>query len=303
MPPPVSRLESIFPKPWTNATAQVHGPLSTEALKPIWVRSSVADCSASGTSIAVRLWSIEKPTLTPGAICRPHPGNAAIGLAVVADEIALRGRRGRDSVSLSPGPQPQPIRCLRSAAAAGIVAQRVAEAVRGLVSKALQEIAAEIGDRCTGGHAGIADDREGVGLGVGAVGRCEGGVGVGGRRVEADSGRRRRARWAWADVDANASANAKAIATAITTLMPAPVFLNCEGLDEQRINIIPKKSAARAENTKSPSAGADLRPVLPERQSVTAAATARLPLVVVLLPQPATAYRRSADRHNTPAAC
>jgi len=73
MPPPVSRLESILPSPWTTATAQVHGPLSTEALKPNWVRSRVADCSASGTSIEVRLWSIEKPTLTPGAIVAPTP--------------------------------------------------------------------------------------------------------------------------------------------------------------------------------------------------------------------------------------
>ena len=53
--------------------AQVHGPLSTEALKPIWVRSSVADCSARGTSMAVWLWSTENPTLTPGANCAPIP--------------------------------------------------------------------------------------------------------------------------------------------------------------------------------------------------------------------------------------
>ena len=66
VPNPVSRLELTLPKPCTSATAQVHGPLSTEALKPNWVRSSVADCSASGTSMAVRLWSTEKPTLTPG---------------------------------------------------------------------------------------------------------------------------------------------------------------------------------------------------------------------------------------------
>jgi hypothetical protein len=73
MPNPVSRLELIFPKPWTSAMAQVHGPLSTEALTPIWVRSSVADCSASGTSMAVWLWSTETPTLTPGATRAPNP--------------------------------------------------------------------------------------------------------------------------------------------------------------------------------------------------------------------------------------
>ena len=40
---------------WTTAKAHVHGPLSTEPLKPSWVRSSVADCSASGTSMSVWL--------------------------------------------------------------------------------------------------------------------------------------------------------------------------------------------------------------------------------------------------------
>src|ERR1700738_5048793 len=73
MPSPVVRLELTSPKPCTSATAQVHGPLSTEALNPSWVRSSVADCSASGTSMAVRLWSTEKPTLTPGAMRAPIP--------------------------------------------------------------------------------------------------------------------------------------------------------------------------------------------------------------------------------------
>jgi hypothetical protein len=73
MPDPVSLFELIFPKPWTSATAKVHGPLSTEALTPIWVRSSVADCSASGTSMVVRLWSTETPTLTPGARRAPNP--------------------------------------------------------------------------------------------------------------------------------------------------------------------------------------------------------------------------------------
>ena len=55
------------------ALAQVHGPASTEALKPNWVRSIVADCSASGTSILVRLWSTEKPILMPGATRAPIP--------------------------------------------------------------------------------------------------------------------------------------------------------------------------------------------------------------------------------------
>jgi len=55
------------------ALAQVHGPASTEALKPSWVRSTVADCSASGTAILVPLWSTEKPILMPGAMRAPIP--------------------------------------------------------------------------------------------------------------------------------------------------------------------------------------------------------------------------------------
>jgi len=35
-----------LPTPWIAAKAHVHGPLSTEALKPNWVRSRVAVCSA-----------------------------------------------------------------------------------------------------------------------------------------------------------------------------------------------------------------------------------------------------------------
>src|SRR3954453_12902735 len=81
MPNPVSRLEFTLPKPGTNAIAQVHGPLSIEALKPNCVRSRVADCSARGTSIAVRLWSTETPRLTPGATVAPtlrhHPKSDA----------------------------------------------------------------------------------------------------------------------------------------------------------------------------------------------------------------------------------
>ena len=72
-PKPVSRRELMLPKPCTTALAQVHGPLSTEAVKPSWVRSIVADCSASGMSIAERLWSTEKPILMPGATRAPIP--------------------------------------------------------------------------------------------------------------------------------------------------------------------------------------------------------------------------------------
>jgi hypothetical protein len=63
----------MSPKPCTTALAQVHGPLSTEAVNPSWVRSMVADCSASGISIDDRLWSTEKPILMPGATRAPIP--------------------------------------------------------------------------------------------------------------------------------------------------------------------------------------------------------------------------------------
>jgi hypothetical protein len=113
------------------------------------------------------------------------------------------------------------------------------------------------------------------------------------------------ANWAWADVDASARVSAKPIARAVTSRRPAPVFPDCEGPAEQRINIIPKKSAARAKNTKMPSADADLRSVLSERQSVTAAATGRLAVIVVPLPQlatgalPISATRRQLAKQDT----
>ena len=105
MPKPVSRLELILPKPWTSAIAQVHGPLSTEALKPSWVRSSVADCSASGTSIAVRLWSTETPTLTPGATRAPSPATPPQVWRWSPTKSPCAPVRGRDSVGLAPGPE------------------------------------------------------------------------------------------------------------------------------------------------------------------------------------------------------
>jgi hypothetical protein len=54
------------------------------------------------------------------------------------------------------------------------------------------------------------------------------------------------ASWASADVDANTIASAKAIAMARASPCPSLVFLDCNGVAEQRINIIPRKSAARA---------------------------------------------------------
>jgi hypothetical protein len=84
----------------------------------------------------------------------------------------------------------------------------------------------------------LSDDREGVGgatMIVGATMTGGGGGGGGGG-----------ARWAWAEVDANAMVSAKAIATVVASLRPAPVFLDRTGVAERRINIIPKKSAARA---------------------------------------------------------
>src|SRR6266436_5593103 len=46
IPKPVSRPEWMLPKPCTSSPAQVHGPLSTDALNPSCVRSIDAVCSA-----------------------------------------------------------------------------------------------------------------------------------------------------------------------------------------------------------------------------------------------------------------
>jgi hypothetical protein len=52
------------------------------------------------------------------------------------------------------------------------------------------------------------------------------------------------------------------------------------------MNSIPKKSSARPrKKAKSPTAAADLRPVIAERQSVMILGAERLPDVVVPLPQ------------------
>jgi hypothetical protein len=47
----------------------------------------------------------------------------------------------------------------------------------------------------------------------------------------------------------------------------------------------PKEAPARQKDAKSPSACADLPPVLTQRQSVTVVGTGRLPNIVVPLPQ------------------
>ena len=76
------------------------------------------------------------------------------------------------------------------------------------------------------------------------------------------------------------------MAIALATLRPAPVSFAREGRDEQHINAISKRNAGRLdENAKIPSAGADLLPVLRERQSVLVLRKGRLPDIVVPLPQ------------------
>jgi hypothetical protein len=73
---------------------------------------------------------------------------------------------------------------------------------------------------------------------------------VGGTMTGGGGGGGGAANWAWAEVDANAMVSANAIATAgaslCASLGPVPVFLDCKGVAERRINIIPRKSAARA---------------------------------------------------------
>jgi hypothetical protein len=89
------------------------------------------------------------------------------------------------------------------------------------------------------------------------------------------------------DVDAAARTSPRTIATAVTDLRPAPRQSPArENHDEQRIKCIPKKpSASSKKNAKIPVGRADLRPILPERQSVEGPANGRLPGIVVRLPQ------------------
>ena len=70
---------------------------------------------------------------------------------------------------------------------------------------------------------------------------------VGGTMTGGGGGGGGAANWAWAEVDANAMVSAKAIAASpCPSLGPVPGFLDCKGVAERRINIIPRKSAARA---------------------------------------------------------
>jgi hypothetical protein len=82
-------------------------------------------------------------------------------------------------------------------------------------------------------------------------------------------------------------ASPRTIVAAVTDLRPAPrQSLARENHDGQRINTFPKNQArARQKMQKIPVDRADLRPILPERQSVVIPANGRLPGVVVRLPQ------------------
>jgi hypothetical protein len=91
----------------------------------------------------------------------------------------------------------------------------------------------------------LSDDREGVGGATMTVG----GTMTGGGATMTGGGGGGGARWAWAEVGANAMVSAKAIAmpavSPCASRWPAPVLPKYGGLDEPRINIIPKKSAAK----------------------------------------------------------
>jgi hypothetical protein len=86
----------------------------------------------------------------------------------------------------------------------------------------------------------LSDDRDGVG---GATTMTGGGTPTGGGGAGAN--------WAWADVEASANVSAKAAAMVFTTSRTAPGSPVREGFEEQRINIIPARSAARRKNTKT----------------------------------------------------
>jgi hypothetical protein len=80
----------------------------------------------------------------------------------------------------------------------------------------------------------LSEKREGVG---GATTTTVGGTMTGG-----GGGGGGATIWAWADVDANAMMSAKATAMAGASRPGAALSLTCGGLDEPRINIIPKKA-------------------------------------------------------------
>ena len=73
-----------------------------------------------------------EPDIDAGRDARPYPDDAAIGAAAIADEVAQRTGRGRQSVTLCPAAEPGRLRALGSAAAARIASHRLAEAGRRL---------------------------------------------------------------------------------------------------------------------------------------------------------------------------
>ena len=81
----------------------VQGPCSNEASAPIWVRSIRPVCAAPATLIIVWLRSTDSPTLTPGRERRADAGHAAIGLAAIPGEAALRVGDRPQAVAFEPG--------------------------------------------------------------------------------------------------------------------------------------------------------------------------------------------------------
>jgi len=91
---------------------------------------------------------------------RAETGDAANGLALVADEVALRIGSDRHAVALEPGAVARILRARGRAAAAGIGAERPVEPVRCLVAEPLQEVRAEI-ERAVADRAIVGDRRRG----------------------------------------------------------------------------------------------------------------------------------------------
>ena len=87
-----------------------------------------------------------------------EPCDAAPGLPMIADEIALRAGSGLDSVGPCPGPEARRVGRFGGTTTGRIAPQCAAETIGRLVSKALQEIAAEIRHGRAGRQIGI-DDR------------------------------------------------------------------------------------------------------------------------------------------------
>ena len=93
--------------------------------------------------------------IDPRRDARAEAGDAAHGLALVADIVALRAGRHRKPVELAPGPVARPLGRFGGAASGRIGPRTADETIGRLVAEPLQEVAAEVEDLRTGRDIGI----------------------------------------------------------------------------------------------------------------------------------------------------